>query len=137
MRAMKIFVPMIAMMLAFAPAQAKETSPETIQGATTITVDEAKALFDKGVVFVDVRSDSDFEAGRIPGAVHLELKKVLTEAALTGAVSKDQEVVIYCNGHSCMRSSDATAKAVDWGFTNVKYYRDGFPSWQGAGHPVE
>jgi rhodanese-related sulfurtransferase len=52
-------------------------------------------------------------------------------------VKKDQEVVLYCNGTSCMRSSEASAKAVGWGFAKVHYYRLGFPDWKAAGFPVE
>ena len=57
----------------------KKVSPETVEGATTISTVEAKQLFDQGAVFLDVRSDQDWEAGRIPGSKHLELKKVFSE----------------------------------------------------------
>ena len=115
---------------------AKE-SPATIEGAKTVNASEAKALFDKGVLFVDVRSDKDWAAGRIPDAVHIELKKVLTEATLSKEAKKADPIVIYCNGVSCMRSSKASTKAVGWGFTNVHYYRLGFPDWKAAGYPTE
>lgn len=135
---MKFLISAIAAATIFAvvPAYA-ETSPMSVPGAATVTVDEAASLFDAGTAFVDVRSDSDFEAGRIPGAVHLELKSVFNEDALLGVVDKDEAVVLYCNGESCLRSSEASAKAVDWGFTQVSYFRDGFPAWDAAGHPVE
>ncbi len=42
-----------ALLFVSGPASAKETSPETIPGAKTVSVDEAKALFEKGVPFVD------------------------------------------------------------------------------------
>ncbi len=112
-------------------------SPVSIDGATTVDTAKAKALFDKGVIFLDVRKDKDWGAGRIPDAIHIELKKVLSEDTLSKEVKKDQEVVIYCNGEKCMRSSKASAKAVAWGFGKVYYYRDGFPAWKAAGHPVE
>lgn len=119
------------------PVAASELSPTEVKGAMTIDEKAAKVLFDKGAIFVDVRKDSDWNAGRIPGAVHIELKKVLSEHKLLEAVAKNKEVIFYCNGPKCMRSSKATAKAVSWGFNKVYYYRDGFPSWQSAGYPVE
>jgi rhodanese-related sulfurtransferase len=119
------------------PVLADAVSPVTIDGATTVSTDEAKSLFDKGVLFVDVRKDSDWDAGRIPGAVHLELNSVFSEEELGKVIGKDDEVVIYCNGESCLRSSEACVKAVSWGFANVHYYRDGFPDWDAAGNPVE
>lgn len=112
-------------------------SPENVAGATTVDAAKAKALFDSGVLFVDVRSDKDWAAGRIPDAVHIELKKVFNEQSLGAEVKKDDPVVLYCNGHSCMRSSKAAANAVSWGFSKVHYFRDGFPAWKAAGYPVE
>lgn len=120
-----------------ATALAGDVSPETIDGAATVDTAAARSLFDNEVAFVDTRKDSDFEAGRIPGAIHIELKKKFSEASLAAEVGKDEPVVFYCNGHSCLRSSQATKLAVGWGFSKVSYYRDGFPAWKSAGNPVE
>jgi rhodanese-related sulfurtransferase len=116
---------------------ADKVSPETVSGAATVDGTKAKALFDKGVLFVDVRNDKDWQAGHIPGAVHLDLNKNFTDASLGAKAKKGQEMVIYCNGPSCLRSSEASAKAVGWGYTKVHYYRLGFPDWKAAGYPVE
>lgn len=116
---------------------AEKVSPTTVAGAKTVNAAEAKALFDKGVIFLDVRKDKDWAAGRVPDAIHIELKKKLNEASMSGAIKKDQEVVIYCNGPKCMRSSKASKKAVAWGFKKVYYFRDGFPAWKSAGYPIE
>lgn len=126
----------VVLMMALPMVQAAD-SPETVAGASTVDGAKAKALFDKGAVFVDSRTDKDWGAGRIPGAVHLELSKVFTEASLGAKAKKDQDVVMYCNGVSCLRSSEAAAKAVGWGYKKVHYYRLGFPDWKAAGYPVE
>ena len=120
-----------------AKAGAEYVSPATVPGATTIDTARAKTLFDRSAVFIDVRNEADWEAGRIPGAVHLELDQRFTEASLRAVAQPDQEVVMYCNGTKCPRSSQAAASAVGWGFTRVFYYRLGFPDWQAAGYPVE
>lgn len=116
---------------------AADVSPETVAGATTVDTAKAKELFDSGVVFVDVRSDKDWAGGRIPDAVHIEQKKAFNEESLGAAVKKTDPVVIYCNGHSCMRSSETSAQAASWGFKSVYYYRDGYPAWKAAGYPTE
>ncbi|MDH3343420.1 MAG: rhodanese-like domain-containing protein [Gammaproteobacteria bacterium] len=118
-------------------AEEKPDSPLSIDGAVSINTEQAKKLFDKEVTFIDVRKDKDWAAGRIPGAEHLELKKVFSEASLTELVKKDDDIVIYCNGPKCLRSSKASTKAVSWGFTKVHYYRDGMPAWKNAKYPVE
>ena len=114
-----------------------KVSPLSVAGATTVTPEKAKELFDKGVLFVDVRRESEYEAGRIPGAVNLELEKVFKKESLMKQAKPDEPVVMYCNGPKCMRSSEASEKAVSWGFTKVYYLREGFPAWQSAGYPVE
>ena len=66
-----------------------------VKGASTIDVATAKTLFDRGVQFVDVRKNWAWnEEGRIPSAVHF---LAINEAELSKIVSKDQEVVIYCD----------------------------------------
>lgn len=116
---------------------AGDVSPKNVAGATTVDTAKARELFDNEALFVDVRKNSDWDAGRIPGAVHLELKKVFTADSLGAEAKKDEAIVIYCNGESCLRSSAASAKAVEWGFTKIYYYRDGFPAWKAASNPVE
>jgi rhodanese-related sulfurtransferase len=134
-----VFAWVLFMMILTPQARAapEYVSPETVPGATTIDTAQAKTLFDRGAIFIDVRNHADWEAGRIPGAIHLELDKVFTEASLSAVARPDQEVVMYCNGTKCPRSSQAAASAVGWGFARVYYYRLGFPDWQGAGYPVE
>lgn len=118
-------------------AAEKPDSPLTIAGAVTIDAQQAKKLFDEGVTFIDVRKNKDWDAGRIPGAEHIELKKIFTNKSLSEIVKKDQKVVIYCNGAKCLRSSIASASAVKWGFKKVNYFRDGIPAWIAAKYPVE
>ena len=114
----------------------KTESPTIIPGATTIDVAMAKKLFDRGAKFVDVRGPS-WNLGRIPGATHLFLKEQFSEASLVSVGRKDDEIVIYCMGPACLLSSKACAQAVSWGYEKIYYFRDGFPAWQAAGHPIE
>lgn len=126
-----------ASVFALAFPVAAEVSPMQVDGAVTVDTAAAKALFDQQIAFVDVRKDSDWDAGRIPGAIHLDIKGKYTADALGAEVQKNEPVVVYCNGESCLRSSDAAKMAVNWGFGKVHYYRDGFPAWKAAGNPVE
>ena len=116
---------------------AKKVSPEHVSGATTINTIEAKKMFDKGAIFLDVRSNRDWEAGRIPGSKHLELKKVYSQETLAKIANPQDTLVIYCNSTGCTRSSKACKKAVAWNYKNVYYYRMGFPDWQENGFAIE
>ncbi|WP_299934290.1 rhodanese-like domain-containing protein [uncultured Pelagimonas sp.] len=118
-------------------AVAVEEAPMTVTGATTVTVDESLELFDQGVAFVDVRKPSDFEAGRVAGAINLDLNDGFSQESLLEVAGLQDPVVIYCNGAACLRSSKAIAQAVSWGYETVYYMRDGYPVWDIAGFPVE
>ncbi len=128
-----IVFPMIAALLAVSAAQA--ASPTEVEGATTIDATTAKALFDRGVPFVDVRGGSYYRDGHIPRAVHLTT--AFDESELLEVANKDQEVVIFRDGPTCNRSSSACKRAVSWGWKKVYYFRDGYPGWKAAGYPSE
>ena len=128
---------LISLFIAPLSLHAKELSPESVSGATTIDTAQAKQLFDQGVVFLDVRSEQDWEAGRIPGSKHLELKKVFNQESLASIAQPDDKLVIYCNSTSCHRSSKACKHAVEWGYKKVYYYRLGYPDWQSNDYAVE
>ncbi len=59
-----IVFPMIAALLAVSVVQAD--SPTEVEGATTVDVTTAKAIFDRGVPFVDVRSARAYYDGHPP-----------------------------------------------------------------------
>lgn len=131
---------LIGLILVFTPVHvmaAKKVSPETVAGATTVSTAEAKRLFDQGIAFLDVRSNRDWEAGRVPGAVHIELKKKLNEESMAEQFARDQPIVIYCNSTGCTRSSKASKKAVSWGYQKIYYYRLGFPDWKRNGYAIQ
>lgn len=112
-------------------------SPETVDGTTLINTAEARQAFEKGMKFIDVRSLRYFNKRHIPGAYHLDLKTDFTEENLEKIIRKDEAAIIYCNGPHCSLSYRASKKAVQWGFTNLYYYREGFRTWRKSGNPIE
>lgn len=116
---------------------AESLAPEHIEGARTINTATAKSLFDNKYPFIDVRGFDDYKTAHIPKAHHLSVKHNFTEQNLRKIVEKDQPVVIYCNGISCMGSSIATQQAVAWGWSNVFYYREGIKDWRQEGYSVQ
>jgi len=128
----------LALMLLIFSSQvgAEYSSPAHVEGSITTSVQQAKALFDKGVVFIDVRNPRLYAKGHIVGAHHLDLKNGFSEDALAVLVDREQPLVIYCSGVRCSRSYRASAKAVSWGFNKVHYFRGGIVDWKNAGYPV-
>jgi rhodanese-related sulfurtransferase len=113
------------------------SSPESVPGATTVDAKMARQLFEQEAAFVDLRKDTAWNAGRIPGAIHIDFKKSFSQDALQAEVGKEEAVVFYCSGIRCPRSAKASEKALGWGYDQVYYFREGFPAWQQAGYPVE
>jgi rhodanese-related sulfurtransferase len=129
---------LLAVAMVFSVAvKAEYSSPEHVEGAITTSLAEARALYDKGVVFIDVRNPRLFAKGHVVGAHHLDLKNGFSEEAVAKLVERDEPLVIYCSGVKCSRSYRAAARAVSWGFSQVHYFRGGIVDWRNAGYPVE
>jgi len=93
--------------------------------------DEAKKMVEAGAQLVDVRADHEWEAGRIPGAVHIALPEL---PARVGEIDKDKPVVVYCRGGN--RSAMAATALGEAGYDVVKL-SEGALGWEEEGLPLE
>ncbi len=107
-----------------------------------LTVDEAAALVGKeGVVFVDVREPAEWQAGHVPGAIHvprglLEFKADPSlPAAHDKALDPAKKLVVYCASGG--RSALAAKTLKDMGYPDVANMMGGFGAWSQAGKPSE
>ena len=122
-------------------ARTKSISGELLEGETTaefkeITVDEAYQIFtgDKDYLFIDVRSEDEYNSGHIEGAIHIPVSEI--ESRLN-EIPKDKLVIVYCNGSSCSRSSTAADILIENGFDQVyNIGGDGIFEWIEKGYPV-
>ena len=102
---------------------------------------EARQLFEAGtkVLFVDVRSASEFGAGHIPHAINVPASEIEQRSS---TLSKDK-IIIYESGKNpgdvCGLSRNAARYLLTHGSTpeQVKVYYDGLAGWENAGLPVE
>lgn len=128
---------MMLLLTALSSAQAEYRSPEAVEGAITISAEQARVMFDQGAAFIDVRNPRLFARKHIPGAHHLDLKHVYSEETLGKVAARDQPIVIYCSGVKCSRSYRAVEQALNWGYQKVYYFRGGIVDWKKAGNPTE
>src|SRR3954447_4701614 len=121
-----------AVLLMGSPALAQD-APMQIEGAKTLDAKGVLELISStpGLVVIDNRHKADFEAGHIEGAVNILDTDISSEAVLAGvAKSKITPILFYCNGVKCGRAAKATAKALEWGYTQLYYYALGIQDWK-------
>jgi rhodanese-related sulfurtransferase len=85
-------------------------------------------------VLVDVREESEFVAGHIPGAVHLG-KGVIERDIEAKIPDPATPLVLYCGGG--FRSALAADAIQKMGYTNVISMDGGWRGWTEKGLPVE
>ncbi len=83
---------------------------------------------------VDVREDSEWDAGHAAGSVHLG--KGIIERDIESAIpDKSAKIVLYCGGG--FRSALSADALQRMGYTNVFSLAGGWRAWKEAGMPIE
>jgi molybdopterin/thiamine biosynthesis adenylyltransferase/rhodanese-related sulfurtransferase len=89
-----------------------------------------------GIVLVDVRESTEWDAGHIPGAKHVPRAYLESRIESTIGADRDQEIVLYCA--SGQRSALAASTLTDQlGYANVKSMTGGITLWKDRGYKVE
>jgi rhodanese-related sulfurtransferase len=103
---------------------------------TEVTLADVKPRVDKKEKFnlVDVREESEFAAGHIPGAIHLG-KGVIERDIENRIPDVGAEIVLYCGGG--YRSALAADNLQKMGYTNVKSMDGGFRAWKESGAAIQ
>ena len=99
------------------------------------TVDDVKSRLDAKEAFtlVDVREESEYAAGHLPGAVHIG--KGVIERDIEGKVPDPATpLVLYCGGG--FRSVLAGEALLKMGYTNVISMDGGWSGWKAKGYPT-
>lgn len=87
-----------------------------------------------GVRLIDVRSDREFQSGRIPGALHVPMSRVSPDHPAIAAHPKDQPLYVVCEvGGRSSHVADQLARA-GYRVVNVS---GGTAAWNRAGLPLE
>ncbi len=136
---MKLLTRVVSVLaLTFSSMMVLAEAPTEVSGAQTVSLNEAKNLFDEGAVFIDVRDAQAWSLGHIEGAVNLDFNA--SEFSVL-YVSKDLDrktpIVFYTSSSLNINSAMASFFASNWGYSNVYYFREGFYSWMAADFPVE
>lgn len=122
-------------------------TPRSLAGANVVDAATVARLAAAGAHLIDARNAEEFKAGHLPGAKLVPYVEHSAKAADFDA-SKDQfdlsqlptdkaaVLVFNCNGPECWKSYKASVAALKAGYTQVNWFRGGFPEWRAAGQKV-
>ncbi|GAC1413503.1 MAG: metalloregulator ArsR/SmtB family transcription factor [Vulcanimicrobiaceae bacterium] len=85
--------------------------------ANVVDTDRAAELLGRKnpALVLDVRPESEFRAGHIPGAKSLPMAALARRGA-TSALPRERDIVVYCRGDACVWADEAVALLRKRGF---------------------
>lgn len=84
----------------------------------------------KDVIIVDVRSSYEYRTLRIDGAINISLADADFSAQMAALRKQDpRQIIVYCNGKTCMKSYKAARKCKLDGIEDVLAYDAGIMDW--------
>jgi rhodanese-related sulfurtransferase/ABC-type phosphate/phosphonate transport system substrate-binding protein len=123
-------------------------TPRSLPGATVVDAATVARMLQAGATYVDTRTDAEFKAGHVPGAVlvpyHEKSAKDADfdasldkfEASQLG-VDRDAALIFACNGPECWKSFKASQAAMKAGYRKVFWFRGGLPEWRSSGQKFD
>jgi rhodanese-related sulfurtransferase len=85
-------------------------------------------------IVIDVREESEFAAGHVPGAIHLS-KGIIERDIEERFPDPKTELFLICGGG--FRSALAADNLRKMGYLNIVSVDGGWRGWTGAGYPIE
>ena len=115
----KVWLFLLPVLLLAGCAQKKDLKQEEVY--VNITAEEAKQIMDtqEGYVILDVRTQEEFDAGHIPGAIVIPNTEI-AQRAEQELPDMDQLLLVYCRSGN--RSKKAAEILVQLGYTNIKEF---------------
>jgi rhodanese-related sulfurtransferase len=97
-----------------------------------VTIADVKPRIDRGEKFnlVDVREESEWAAGHLPGAIHLS-KGIIERDVEARFPDKSAEIILYCGGG--FRSALVADNLQKMGYTNAISMDGGHRGWKESG----
>jgi rhodanese-related sulfurtransferase len=121
------------------PSILQATLMEQEQATAEVSTTQLRKILDDGTTFVfDARPHMEYATSHIPGALNVapkpgvEMSQYVSDVAEIERVvqAKDAAIVLYCNGPFCGKSKRLSEELVDAGFSNVRRYQLGVPTWR-------
>lgn len=124
------------------PGEPAKLVPQEDAGGEITTEELQVLLATGGATILDARPYREYAISHIPGAVNVAPKPgvpmsmYVSDVAEIGRLlngNKAAPLVLYCNGPHCGKSRRLAAELRDAGYSNVRRYQLGIPTWRAAG----
>lgn len=101
-----------------------------------ISIDKAPAVIAQSDVLIDVREAEEFQAGHLPGAIHMSRGMLEFKLAANPQLqSRVLKITLYCKTSG--RAALCAQSLKEMGYSNVSSIAGGFDAWQAAGFHVD
>ena len=108
-------------------------APEGVREVSAAELLGPQAGAGEGPLVLDVRSEKEFAAGHVRGAVNIPHDRLGDRLAEVEAY-RDQEIVVYCE--SGRRAGIAAEILSEAGFKRLGHLSGDMSGWRADGHPV-
>lgn len=106
------------------------------QTVLEISIDKAPSVIALSDVLIDVREAEEFQAGHLPGAIHMSRGMLEFKLAANPQFqSRDLKITLYCKTSG--RAALCAQSLKEMGYLNVSSIAGGFDAWQAAGFHVD
>ena len=100
-----------------------------------LPMDQAEQALREADAVIDVREESEYAAGHLPGAIHLSRGMLEFKLSnMPALAARDIKVVLYCKTSG--RAALAACAMKDMGYLDVCSLAGGYDAWVAAGKPV-
>jgi rhodanese-related sulfurtransferase len=128
---MKVFLLVPLILAVVAPCLPAADAKPSVKNVGVEEFDKLRA--EKNTVVLDVRTEKEFKAGHIPGAVNLDFQSPDFQKK-AAELDKSKTYLVHCAGG--VRSAKACTAMDKIAFTNLVNLEPGFRAWEKAGKPV-
>jgi rhodanese-related sulfurtransferase len=112
-----------------------------------ISTEELQMILSSGSAMVlDARPSREYAMSHIPGAVNVAPKPGVPPSVYVSDVAEigrllrgnmSAPLILYCNGPYCGKTKRLAAELLDAGYSDVRRYQLGIPTWRAAGGVCE
>ena len=114
----------------------EELSNDVNQGIKEISLEIAKDLFDKNILFIDARAEEYFIEGHIPGALCNDDFDLLMDD-IDSRLTDNNYFIVYCSDDDCGSSEELARRLFDQGYLKIYLFKGGWKQWTENNFPTK